>query len=137
TAGALACAIGLSHEKSAVVAPAPSSCAAMKLGASVGRIPANVSLAERASVTAGLANEVDEVNQYADVMYAATANGVIAGRERTVPQMVASRPKVAMTSLASCAKPARAWLDAKNSGSPNMTCAAATPANAPAPCAIK
>ena len=32
-------------------------------GASAGRIPANVSLAARASVTAGLANDVDDVNQ--------------------------------------------------------------------------
>jgi len=34
----------------------------------MGRIPANVSLAPRASVTAGFANEVDDVNQYAAVM---------------------------------------------------------------------
>jgi hypothetical protein len=40
----------------------------MKPGASAGRIPANVSLAERASVTAGFANDVDAVNQYAEVM---------------------------------------------------------------------
>ena len=33
-----------------------------------GRIPANVSLAARAIVTAGLANDVDAVNQYAAVM---------------------------------------------------------------------
>jgi hypothetical protein len=35
----------------------------MKLGASLGRIPAKVLLAERASVTAGFANEVEAVNQ--------------------------------------------------------------------------
>ena len=35
----------------------------MKPGASAGRMPANVSLAARASVTAGLANDVDAVNQ--------------------------------------------------------------------------
>jgi hypothetical protein len=40
----------------------------MKPGASSGRIPANVSLSARAMVTAGLANEVDAVNQYAPVM---------------------------------------------------------------------
>jgi hypothetical protein len=40
----------------------------MKAGASAGRMPAKVSLAARASVTAGSANEVDEVNQYAAVM---------------------------------------------------------------------
>ena len=35
----------------------------MNPGASAGRIPANVSLADRARVTAGLANEVEAVNQ--------------------------------------------------------------------------
>jgi hypothetical protein len=35
----------------------------MKPGTSDGRIPANVSLAARASVTAGFANEVEAVNQ--------------------------------------------------------------------------
>jgi hypothetical protein len=34
----------------------------MNAGASEGRMPANVSVAERASVTAGLANDVDAVN---------------------------------------------------------------------------
>ena len=32
-------------------------------GTSTGRMPANVSLAHRASVTAGFANDVDDVNQ--------------------------------------------------------------------------
>jgi hypothetical protein len=40
----------------------------MKSGASAGDIPANVSLRERAIVTAGFAKEVDAVNQYAAVM---------------------------------------------------------------------
>jgi hypothetical protein len=35
----------------------------MKAGASAGRMPANVSLKERAIVTAGFAKEVEEVNQ--------------------------------------------------------------------------
>ena len=35
----------------------------MNAGTSAGRIPAKVSLAERASVTAGFANEVEAVNQ--------------------------------------------------------------------------
>ena len=39
-----------------------------KAGASTGRIPANVSVNARASVTAGLAKEVEAVNQYAPVM---------------------------------------------------------------------
>ena len=40
----------------------------MKPGTSLGRIPANVSVNALATVTAGLANEVDDVNQYAAVM---------------------------------------------------------------------
>ena len=47
---------------------APITCASMNAGTSPGRIPAKVSVKERASVTAGLANEVDDVNQYAAVM---------------------------------------------------------------------
>jgi hypothetical protein len=52
----------------AVAAPAPKSWTMMKPGVSLGRIPVNVSLAERAKVTAGFANDVDDVNQYAAVM---------------------------------------------------------------------
>jgi hypothetical protein len=40
----------------------------MKPGTSPGRMPANVSLTQRAIVTAGLANAVEAVNQYAAVM---------------------------------------------------------------------
>ena len=42
---------------------APTSCAAMKRGTSSSLMPANVSENARASVTAGLANEVEAVNQ--------------------------------------------------------------------------
>src|SRR5262249_61277888 len=64
TSGAVAGSVGTSHRNSAVAAAAPRNWAAMKPGTSAGRMPANVSLAARASVTAGLANEVDAVNQY-------------------------------------------------------------------------
>src|SRR2546423_4916680 len=103
----------------------------IKPGTSTGRMPANVSLAERASVTAGFANDVDAVNQDAAVMYAPTAKGAAVERRRAQPQITASRPNVAMNSLSSCAKPERAWREAKNTGSPNITLAAATPTNAP------
>jgi hypothetical protein len=75
-------AAGYSQQKSPVAAAAPSNCATIKPGASVGRMLAKVLLATRASVTAGFANDVDDVNQYAAVMYSATANGVTAGRLR-------------------------------------------------------
>ena len=64
-ASAFALEIGKRYAKSAVAANAPRSCAMMKSGTSSGRIPANVSVSERAMVTAGFANEVDGVNQYA------------------------------------------------------------------------
>ena len=54
---------GRSQRNRTVAAAAPTICAAMNPGASAGRIPANVSVAERASVTAGFAKEVDAVNQ--------------------------------------------------------------------------
>jgi hypothetical protein len=46
----------------------PASCAAMNAGTPAGAIPANVSESARATVTAGLAKDVDAVNQYAEVM---------------------------------------------------------------------
>ena len=47
---------------------APTSSLAMKPGRSTGRIPENVLVRERAIATAGLANDVEAVNQYAAVM---------------------------------------------------------------------
>ena len=41
----------------------PANWARTKPGTSAGRMPANVSLSDRAIVTAGLANEVEAVNQ--------------------------------------------------------------------------
>ena len=78
---------------------APANCAATKGSTSSGRMPAKVSERERAMVTAGLANEVDDVNQYAAAMYAATANGTTLARWREQPQITQSRPKVATNSL--------------------------------------
>src|SRR5258708_6246550 len=98
-------------------------------------MPANVSLAARASVTAGFANDVDDVNQYAAVMYAPTANGTTPGRLRADPQITARSPNVATNSPTHCPIPVRSWRDAENKGSPNITCAIATPTNAPASCA--
>ena len=65
----------------------------------MGRIPANVLLNDLAIVTAGFANDVEEVNQYAAVMYAATANGTAVDRSREHPQITDNRPKLATNSL--------------------------------------
>src|SRR5579863_425654 len=52
---------------------APQSSAMMKPGRSRGRMPENVFVKERAIATAGLANDVEAVNQYAAVMYRPTS----------------------------------------------------------------
>src|SRR4029450_4113461 len=103
----------------------------MNAGASAGRMPAKVSVADRASVTAGVANDVEAVNQEAAVMYEATATGTEDDRRRAQPQITASSPKVATNSLNTCAGPDRACRDAKKTGTSKIMWAAATPANAP------
>ena len=67
-------------------------------------------------------------------MYAPTANGAAAGREREQTWITSSSPKVAIPSLNAWARPERACVEAARSGSPNIAFAAATPANAPATC---
>src|SRR5437016_2747531 len=126
---------GVSQQNRAVAEPAPSSWATMNAGASAGRIPANVSVADRARVTAGFANDVEAVNQYAAVMYAATAKGTALERRRAHPDITARSPKVATNSLKTWAGPARACREAMKRGVSNITCAAATPPKAPATCA--
>ena len=51
------------HREKTNAQRAPAICAAMKGATSAGPMPANVFESARATVTAGLANEVDEVNQ--------------------------------------------------------------------------
>src|ERR1700732_850491 len=90
---------GTSQRNRAVAADAPIAWLTRNAGTSFGRIPANVSVAARAIVTAGFANEVDAVNQYAAVMYAPTAKGTASGRRRQHPQMPDISPNAAMPSL--------------------------------------
>jgi hypothetical protein len=59
---------GTSQRKRKVAAKAPANCARMNIGTSGGLIPAKVSDMDRAIVTVGFAKEVDDVNQYADVI---------------------------------------------------------------------
>jgi hypothetical protein len=58
----------LRRRKRNVAANPPATCANKNGGTSTGRIPANVLDSDRAIVTAGFANDVDAVNQYAAVM---------------------------------------------------------------------
>src|SRR6202166_776379 len=59
TSVARTCKLGISHRKSSVAAKPPRNWAATNPGASAGRIPARVSLRDRAMVMAGLANDVE------------------------------------------------------------------------------
>lgn len=52
-----------SQPATATATIAPANCATMNAGTPAGAIPANVLDSERAIVTAGLANEVEAVNQ--------------------------------------------------------------------------
>ena len=85
-------------------------CATMNPGVSAGRIPANVSLAARARVTAGFAKEVEDVNQYAAAMYAPTANGTAGARKRAVASPSTHRPH-ANGSTSAKAQPVAPFLD--------------------------
>ena len=68
----------------------------MNAGASSGRMPANVSERERATVIAGFAKEVEAVNQYAAPIHAATIHGASSLRRR--PRTTMSNPNVATPS---------------------------------------
>ena len=59
---------GIIHRNNIVAAAAPPNSARIKPGTSIGRMPLNVFVTALAKATAGLANEVDAVNQYAAVM---------------------------------------------------------------------
>src|SRR5690348_16899804 len=63
-------ATGRSTSRRAIHQPpaAPAHCAATKASTSPGRMPEKLEVSERASVTAGFANEVLAVNQYAAKM---------------------------------------------------------------------
>ena len=74
----------------------PMSCITMNIGADEGRMPAKLSVRGRATVAAGLANEVDDVNQYAPVIQAPTANWMNAWRWlRTSANTTSRRPTMA------------------------------------------
>src|SRR6516162_3700600 len=58
---------------------APTTCATMNAGTWFMAMPAKVVVKPRASATAGLANDVDEVNQYAAVIARPTSHGIAWG----------------------------------------------------------
>ena len=90
----------------------------MNMGAEAGAMPAKESDRVRATVTAGLAKLVEEVNQYAPPIQTPTAKGTARARPvRTQPWITSSRPTVATTSESQSA-PRRAgrWSTARTPG---------------------
>src|SRR4051794_6699749 len=131
-----AAATGCRNFTSATVQSALTICTATKGGTDDGRMPANVSLSMRAIVTAGFANDVDDVNQYADAMYAPTANGATLARpDRTIPKITNSRPMVATNSPSHSAPDERVWVERVIASRSNMRLATTAPTQPPTTCA--
>src|SRR5882724_6098053 len=99
---------------------APMNCERMKAGTFPRPMPANVAVKPRAKVTAGFANEVDAVNQYAAAMYAPIANGAAQARLASIDSKRKTRPNVAITSLNHCPGLVRTVADACKSGRSNI-----------------
>lgn len=59
---------GQSHWNSNAAFAEPNICARINIEASIARIPVKVSVSAQAIVSAGLANDVDDVNQYPAVI---------------------------------------------------------------------
>ena len=103
----------------------------VKAAADPGPIPAKVSENMRPTVTAGLANDVELVNQYAAPMYAPTAGAASAPRPlRTSAKISATRNVVATTSATRCPGVTRSVVEIDVS-TPNITLARTAPATAP------
>jgi len=80
----------------------------MNAGAEAGAIPAKVLVRVRPMVTAGLANEVEAVDQYAVPVHAPTAQATCWMRPvRTRATMTNSSPAVATASLSKIGAPPR------------------------------
>src|SRR5215203_2378282 len=104
----------------------------MNAGVSDGRIPVNVSLSVRASVTVGFANDVDDVNHTAPIMYPLTANGTTTGFcSRDVPHITDKSPNAAINSPSHCAGPLLTFVAVITAGSENIRFARIVPNAAP------
>src|SRR5579862_6244958 len=97
-------------------------------------IPAKVAVNPRARVTAGLAKDVDDVNQYAAVMVRPTRLGMARGAWRRPPKIATISENVATDSANHCAPPLRAVAPIANGARSNIRCAAAVPARPPRHC---
>ncbi len=95
-----------------------------------------MSVSARPIVAAGFAKAVEEVNQQAAPMYAATAAGIDRARPpRSRPTTSRISPAVATASPSHRCPPDRSWVDSLSSGLANMASASTAPPIAPAVCA--
>ena len=98
-------------------------------------MPANVSEKARPTVTAGLAKDVDEVNQYAAPMYAPMAGAASMPRPvRASAKIRTTSPTVATTSPSHRCGPVRSRVDSSPSGTWYIRFASSAPATAPRTC---
>src|SRR5690554_3313857 len=110
----------------------PSSCMVTNIGAEAGSMPVKVSVSVRPMVTAGLAKLVDEVNQYAPAIHAATVYGTAVERPvRTQPWTTSRRPTVAINSEIQSGPEDLACVEKATAGRSNMTLARTVPTHAP------
>src|SRR5689334_2478632 len=104
----------------------------MKPGAELGAIPANVSERIRPIVTAGLANDVELVNQYAAPIYAPTAAADKPARPvRARAKITATSPAVATTTPTKWTAVMRSFVEISNSRWSNISLANSAPTTPP------
>jgi hypothetical protein len=120
----------------AAAASAPSTCMITNAGTWLIAMPANVVVKPRASVTAGFANDVEDVNQYAAVIVRPTNQGTACGAYRTPPRIVTTSVKVATNSPSHCPAPLRAVVPTARGARSNMRCARTVPRMPPTHCEI-
>src|SRR4051794_27357228 len=95
-------------------------------------MPAKLSVKDRPTVTAGLANEVDAVKKYAEPIHAGTRTAPRLARPVRVSEPITrSSPALATTSPSQRPPPERVLVEACQAGSPNITSATPTPRIAP------
>ncbi len=104
----------------------------MNIGTEEGSIPAKLSESVRATVTAGLAKLVDDVNQYAPAIQSPTAYGRASARPlRMHPWITSSKPAVATASDSQSAPDERACVEKSMAGMSNIRLAITAPAHPP------
>src|SRR5262245_18936120 len=123
---------GNSAEETIAPTAAPTSCAITNAGTWFIAMPAKVVVKPRASVTAGLANDVEAVNQYAAVTVRPTSHGIAEGTYRSPPRIARTSVNVATASASHCDGPLRTVVPMARGVRSNIKCARIVPAIPPA-----